>query len=126
MKLVLFICINVLLLVSCNTFSAKDEVIEFIPGTYVRHSQHEYGTEHDTLVITLQNSTAHEYNILRKWKYERVLDGSAMEPEYKRVTASGIYSKNNKVLQETESGDLFSFDVKGRCLFIGSTKYQKL
>ena len=127
MKLILFLHIMILIVIcSCGSFSATDEVKEFIPGTYTRFSQHEYGTEHDTMVITLQNSTANEYKILRKWKYERVLDGSAIEPEYKRVTTSGIYSSKNKILQETETGDLFSFDVKGKLLFNGSTKYQKL
>lgn len=127
MKLILFLHIMILLVIcSCGSFSATDEVKEFIPGTYTRFSQHEYGTEHDTMIITLQNSSANEYKILRKWKYERVLDGSAIEPEYKRVTTSGIYSVKNKVLQETETGVLFSFDVKGKLLFNGSTKYQKL
>lgn len=127
MKLILFLHIVILVVIcSCGSFSTTDKVKEFIPGTYTRFSQHEYGTEHDTMVITLQNSTANEYKILRKWKYERVLDGSAIEPEYKRMTTSGIYSVRNKVLQETETGDLFSFDVKGKLLFNGSTKYQKL
>ena len=127
MKLILFLHIVILVVIcSCGSFSVTDEVKEFIPGTYARFSQHEYGTEHDTMVITLQNSTANEYKILRKWKYERILDGSAIEPEYKRMTTSGIYSVRNKVLQETETGDLFSFDVKGKLLFNGSTKYQKL
>lgn len=127
MKVIFLLHMIVLFLIcSCGSFSARDEVKEFIPGTYIRFSQHEFGTEHDTLVITLQNSTAHEYKILRKWKYERVLDGSVIEPEYKRVTTSGIYSTKSKVLQETETGDLFSFEIKGKLLFNGTTKYQKL
>lgn len=127
MKIIFLLHIAAILLIcSCGSFSVKDEVKEFIQGTYIRFSQHEYGSEYDTLVITLQNKTAGEYKILRKWKYERILDGSAIEPEYKRLTTSGIYSSKHKLLQETESGDIFSFDVKGKVLFNGLTKYQKL
>lgn len=126
MKLILIIHIISLLISGCGLMNAKDEVQEFIPGIYIRFSQHEFGIEYDTLVITLQNSAAHEYKILRKWKYERVLDGSVIEPEYKRVISSGIYNIQQKLLQETETGDMFSFDVKGRLLFNGPVQYQKL
>ncbi|WP_276502901.1 hypothetical protein [Terrimonas pollutisoli] len=123
MKTLLLIHLVLLLLAAC---SSQDEMQTFIPGTYIRFSQHEYGTEYDTLVITPQNKTANEYKILRKWKYERVLDGSPIEPEYKRLTTSGIYNTKHKLLQETETGDMFSFDVRGKLLFNGPTKYQKL
>ena len=123
MKTLLLIQLVLLLLAAC---SSQDEMQTFIPGTYIRFSQHEYGTEYDTLVITPQSRTANEYKILRKWKYERVLDGSPIEPEYKRLTTSGIYSTKHKLLQETETGDMFSFDVRGKLLFNGPTKYQKL
>ena len=127
MKIIFLLHIEALLLIcSCDSLISKDEIKEFIPGTYIRFSQHEFGTEYDTLVITLQNKTASEYKILRKWKYERVLDGSAIEPEYKRLTTSGIYDAKHKLLQETETGNQFSFDVKGKLVFIGPTKYQKL
>jgi len=122
---IIFLLQIAILLASCSSLM-KDEVKDFIPGTYIRFSQHEFGSEYDTLVITLQNKTANEYRILRKWKYERVLDGSAIEPEYKHLTTSGIYTSKHKLLQETETGDMFSFDVKGEFLFNGPTKYQKL
>ena len=112
-------------IVSC-TNSLPDGVKNFIPGTYIRFSQHEYGTEYDTLVITFQNSLANEYRIVRKWKYERVLDGNRIEPEYRRTETSGIYSVKNKILQESETRDIFSFDVKRNLLFTGSTEYQKI
>ena len=113
------------LFVSCNSLS-KDEVKESIPGTYIRFSQHEYGTEYDTLVITLQNNSANEYKILRKWKYERIMDGQTIQPEYKRSFTSGIYNTTHKLLQETETGDIYSFDVKQKILLNGPIKYQKL
>ena len=126
MKIILLFHLAAMLMIcSCGTLG-KDQVKEFIPGTYIRFSDHEFGKEYDTLVISVQNESANEYKILRKWKYNRVLDGKAIEPEYKRLTTSGIYNATHKLLQETETGDLFSFDVKGKLLVNGPNKYQKL
>lgn len=127
MKIILLLHIAALMLIcSCGSLTTTDEVRDFIPGTYIRFAQHEYGTEYDTLIITLQNKAANEYKILRKWKYERVLDGASIEPEYKRLITSGIYNSNSKLLQETDTGDAFSFDVKKKLLNSGPTQYKKI
>jgi len=125
MKLIMLLFILSVIVISCAN-SLADEVKNFIPGTYIRFSQHEYGTEYDTLVITIQSSIANEYHILRKWKYERVLDGNQVEPEYKRTETSGIYDAKNKVIQEIETGDIFSFDAKQNLLFTGPTQFKKI
>jgi len=116
----------VLVATGCDLLHSADATKVFIPGTYIRFSHHEFGTEYDTLVITLQNESANEYKIMRKWKYERILDGTAIAPEYKRVVTSGIFHSKDNLLQESQTGDLYTFDVKGKLLFKGSTKYQKL
>jgi len=126
MKIIIAVLMLIFLLYGCGWYQANDEVRNFIPGIYIRFSQHEFGTENDTLVISIQNKSAGEYRIVRIWKYERLLDGEPMEPEYKRVTTSGIYNTTRKLLQETETGDFFSFDVREKILFNGNTKYQKL
>lgn len=126
MKIILLVHIVMLLLFSCGLIIIRDEVREFIPGTYIRFSKHEFGTEYDTLIISLQNSNADEYRILRKWKYERVMDGSTIEPEYKRNITSGIYNSTHRLLQENETGDIYSFDVRHKILINGPVKYQKL
>jgi len=126
MKILLLLHISLMLLYSCTLVTSKSELESFIPGTYIRFSVHEYGTEYDTVVITLQNQSAQEYKILRKWKYERVIDGTPIEPDYKRLITTGIYKSRQKVMQENETGESYSFDVKEGALFIGSTKYKKL
>ena len=123
MKTILLLLFAVL--VSCHSL-LRDEVKESVPGTYIRFSQHEFGTEYDTLVITLQSSSANEYKIVRKWKYERVVDGQTIEPEYKRSFTSGVYNCTHKLLEEKETGDIYAFDVKQKILFNGPVKYQKL
>jgi hypothetical protein len=127
MKIIFLLHIAGLLLIcSCGSLMANDEVKDFIPGTYIRFSRHEFGTEYDTVVIALQNNSANQYKILRKWKYERILDGSTVEPEYKRLTTSGVYNADHKLLQENNTGDIYSFDIKQKILFNGPVKYQKL
>lgn len=126
MKIIISAHLLLLLLYGCGLIQRKDEIRDFLPGTYTRLSQHEYGHEYDTLTISLQNKVAGEYTILRKWKYQRLLDGKLIEPEYKRVTTSGIYNEDRRLLQETETGVFFSFDLTEKVLFNGPTKYQKI
>ena len=127
MKLILLLHIFILLLIcSCGNRFSVDKVQESIPGVYIRFSQHEFGSEYDTLVITLQNKSTSEYKILRKWKYERLVDGKEIEPEYKQSITTGIYNAKQKLLQEKETGDTFSFDIKQKLLFAGPTKYKKI
>ena len=126
MKIVFLISIVCTVMLGCGLVSSIDKVEEFVPGTYIRFSSHEFGKEYDTLTITLQNEAVKEYKILRKWKYERILDGKPLEPDYKRESTTAIYHRADKVLQDTESGSLYSFNVKEKVLFNGDIKYKKL
>jgi hypothetical protein len=95
---------------------------EFIPGTYIRYSDHEFGSEYDTVTISLQNKNASQFTISRRWKYERT--GEA--PEYQLTITAGIYDVGKGIMEDMETGDLISFDPKQNCLFIGTIKYKKL
>ncbi|MEI9945834.1 MAG: hypothetical protein WDN26_16635 [Chitinophagaceae bacterium] len=99
---------------------------KFIPGTYSRFAQHEFGKEYDTVIISLLNKVADQYQITRKWKYERVLDGQLIDPEYKVSKSTGFYDLKRRYLRDNESGEVYSFDVKNKILLNGSVKYQKL
>jgi hypothetical protein len=91
--IVLYMAGVFLLLYGCRSFLKEESIQSLIPGTFIRFSQHEFGTEYDTLVITLQNEAVSQYRIQRKWKYERILDGNKIEPEYRQELHSGIYCK---------------------------------
>ena len=114
-----------LILMACSSL-AKDEVKEFIPGTYIRASESEFGKSWDTLNITLQNGQAKQYKITRRWKYNRVLDGKPIEPEYKVTETSGVYDAEQKRLQESETLEIFTFDTKENLLFNGANKFTKI
>ena len=116
---------GLILIAGCNV-QLKDPVQDFIPGTYARHSEHEYGKEFDTLIISVQNRIPNEYSILRKWKYERVLDGERLEPEFKQIITTGIYNAKNKLLQESQTLAVYTFDPDRTVLFAGKTQYKKV
>jgi hypothetical protein len=127
MKTVFFSSILVVLIFeACNSLSTDNSIKKFIPGTYIRFSQHEFGSEWDTLTISLQNEIANEYNVLRKWRYVRILDGKPIAPDYKKQNAIAVYDKGAKQLKTLETGDSYSFDYKQNLLFAGTTKYQKI
>jgi hypothetical protein len=124
MKTVLLI-LSMAILSACNS-SGKDEIMGFIPGTYVRTGQNEFGKEFDTLVISLQNPSAKEFKIQNRWHYIRQVEGEANVPEYKVKETSGIYNAQTKLLEEAETLDHYSFDVKEKVLFDGTNKFKKI
>jgi len=127
MKILLFLSIVIAFVFeACNSSSTRNPIREFIPGTYVRFSQHEFGSEWDTLTISIQNETANEYRIVRLWRYNRILDGKSIEPEYKKQTSTAVYDKDAQQLKTVATGESYSFDTKQKLLFAGNTKYQKL
>ncbi len=126
MKSLLFIfTIAVFLFAGC-TSTESDAIKAFIPGTYIRSSQTEFGKAHDTLIITLQSKSANEFKIQRRWKYDRVLDGKPIEPEYKVTETTGLYDAEKKTLQETETLEFFTFDAEKKLLFNGANKFTKI
>jgi len=123
MKITIAICgLFYLVLIACNG-SGKDEMKASIPGTYVRYSEHEFGKEYDTLVISEKND---QFQILRKWRYERVLDSVKQEPEYKQQVTTASYDSEHRILNENESGNVISLDPKDKTVSVGPTKYNRL
>jgi len=125
MKTVLLILSATLIISGCGT-SSKDEIMEFIPGTYIRAGQNEFGKEFDTLVISIQNLAAKEFKIQNRWHYIRQVEGEANVPEYKVKETSGIYNPETKLLEEAETLDHYSFDIKEKVLFDGTNKFKKI
>jgi hypothetical protein len=125
MKTVFIILSATLIISGCST-SSKDETMEFIPGTYVRTGQNEFGKEFDTLVITIQNPTAKEFKIQNRWHYIRQVEGEANVPEYKVKETSGIYDAETKLLEEAETLDHYTFDIKEKAVFDGTNKFKKI
>jgi hypothetical protein len=95
----------------------------FVGGTYIRYATHEFGTEHDTLRISLQVKDAAMYIIERRWCYQRILDGREMEPEYKIKRTTAFFDAKKNVLREEETGAAYT--VSGDLIYNGTIKYRK-
>jgi len=64
--------------------------------------------------------------IVRRWKYERVVDGKAMEPEYKIKVSTAIFDTMHNLLEEITTGRIYTIDISSKCIFSGTVKYKKL
>lgn len=124
MKTFFFICM-IATAFSCGN-TASNAVRDFIPGTYIRYSQHEFGREWDTLEISRLSNAGNNYSILRRWAYERKLDGVTQPVDYKQKKDAGLYDDEKMVLTETSSGLVLSFAPEKKLLYAGSTAYQKI
>jgi len=125
MKESLLMPVAALLFIGCGLISKKEQIQSFIPGMYIRFSEHEFGKEYDTLIISLQSGAANEYRIVRRWKYERQV-GRKMEPEYKMKASAAIFDAMHNLLQEISTGRIYTVDVSAKCIFSGTVKYKKL
>ncbi|MGN6602456.1 MAG: hypothetical protein ACTHK8_08380 [Ginsengibacter sp.] len=126
MKQLLLIPVAALLVIGCGLVRKKEELRRFIPGMYTRFSEHQFGREYDTLVISLQNAYANEYKIVRRWRYEREVEGRKLEPEYKIQVSAAILEPTRSLLREMKTGRIYTADVNSGSLFSGAIKYRKL
>jgi hypothetical protein len=122
----LVVFLSVIFILSSCSSPENDDMKEFIPGTYIRSGQNEFGKEYDTLVVSLQNKAGNEYKLQRRWRYDRVLDGKPIEPEYKLTETTGIYDAESKLLKETETLELMTFDKGKKLLLKGTNIFTKI
>ncbi len=125
MKQALSFCIFIVMLLSCSNLK-HDSTFAFIPGTYVRIEVREFGHIEDTITIKIQHRDVNSFLIEQRWRYERVLDGVAQEPEYKVITDQGIYDTEKKLLQNQRNLRVYSFDEKKKVLYNGTMIFQKI
>ncbi|HLP37001.1 hypothetical protein [Lacibacter sp.] len=125
MKKAFTISLIIPVLLSCSNLKT-DSTLAFIPGTYVRSELREFGRIEDTIIIKLQNPTANSFLIEQRWRYERVLDGIAQEPEYKNIADQGIYDTEKKLLQNQRNLRVYSFDEVKQVLYNGTMIFQKI
>jgi hypothetical protein len=124
------IVFTMLLFFSCGT--SKDDVEGFIPGVYARVFKDSLNETTNTVgndTLEIKKSTTGNsdfYEIHRKMKYQRTVDGQQKQEEYKTETWKGIYDKDKKVVQETTKGKLISFLPDKNILLVNSVEYKKI
>jgi hypothetical protein len=125
MKMICISLIGILTLLSACT-PVVDKTESFIPGTYIRTVEDEFGTAWDTLIIAIQNKEAKEYRIEERWLIKRVLDGKAQEPEYKTMQTTAIYLPERQLLQETQTMLALTFNLENNTMNRGTNLFTKI
>ncbi|TWI77989.1 hypothetical protein IQ13_4233 [Lacibacter cauensis] len=114
-----------MLVISCSNQSS-DQTLAFIPGTYVRSEQNEYGQIEDTINISIQHQEVNSFIIEQRWQYERILDGIHQQPEYKMIIDLGFYYPEKKLMKNQRTLVTYSFDLEKNVLYFGSLRFQKI
>ena len=107
------------LFILCSCSSNKDEVT----GTYIRTIDHEFATGQDTLIIKSVNNTT--YQIEKRSKYQRILNGKLQTAESHRTKWTVIYDAPNHMLRETNQGKVLFISEDGKRLLLGALEYRK-
>jgi hypothetical protein len=108
------------LLVGCK----EDEVLNFIPGTYVRSVKNEFSVGRDTLVIIKESRNF--FSIIHHGIYRRIYHGKISTVRSFSQKWSASYDEDKKILVETRKGKIFSFNTSGNSLFLGTSRYNKI
>lgn len=108
------------LLVGCK----EDEVLNFIPGTYVRSVKNEFSVGRDTLVIIKESTNL--FSIIHQGIYQRIYQGKISPVRSFSEKWSASYNEDKKILVETRKGKIFSFNTSGNSLFLGTSRYNKI
>ena len=124
MKKCFVMAVFILSLFSCSY--KTDEIRAFIPGTYVRFSDHEMRKEYDTLRIEVISQAGNNYRLLRSSTFQRKMDGQSFPWEQTKEEWTAIYDSQKKILNETKKGKVISFVPEKNILLVGTTEYKKI
>ena len=120
LSMVFWVLYTLLIMVGIFLFSCRSK--PSLEGFYLRYAEHEFGKAWDTLLI--KPITADAFRVTHKWKYERVLDGKAITPEYKSFHTTVAWLGKEGLLIEEETG--LRYRLKGETLAVGETLYKKV
>lgn len=117
----------VMLYAGCADSLKPDDVKDSIPGIYVRHYRDEFTDSYDTIEIFLLSKTGSDsYGIVKKMKYQKVLNDHNLPEQYKVLDWTGSYDRESKSLLVMPSGKRVYFNPSKRELQLGRAPYKKL
>jgi hypothetical protein len=113
--------------IACNEAQKKtDDIMSFIPGTYVRSFQGEYSFGHDTLFIAQPDKDNNFYTIRHNSSFQRVLEKKVRPIEYKSELWTAIFNKESNMLLEQKKGKQIHFFPKDNSLMLGTDEFKKI
>lgn len=111
---------------ACKSINRKDEILSFIPGTYIAYYENDFHKTHDTLIIQENTTAQNVYEITRRYYYTTVVDGRELTPTYKKEALTALFDKEHNILTDQQHGSIISFDIKQKTLKRGSREYKKI
>lgn len=120
--LIAIISLTFVVLVGCKSNSQSN----LVAGTFTNHSQSEYSTASDTLIITPLNRTSNTYKIERRTGFQKIRNGVAQAKEYKTEKWESSWNEDKQILSETEYGRQISPSKDGNAVTLKNTQYQKI
>jgi hypothetical protein len=111
---------------ACSTLNSEDEILEFIPGTYIAYYENEFHKTNDTLTIQENTAAQNVYVIKRRYYYTTEVDGRNLTPTYKKEEWTALFDAEHNILMEQRHGSIISFDIENKMLKRGSREYRKL
>lgn len=130
MKTLFLINATILIVSACNNTNTS-EVKDFVPGTYASSFRDSISPTAnvegvDTLVISKQaQSGSDTYQIIRKTRFQRMLDSVQQPEKTETETWIGFFDKEHNIIK-TQTEKILSFDLTSQELLIGDKKYKKV
>lgn len=90
---------------ACQNATQSEQ--NFIPGTYVKSGQTEYGNAKDTLVI--KHLDGPNYQINFRTTYQAIHEGKPLPVHHKSDTLEATWDSQKEQLIETVSGRVYTF-----------------
>lgn len=106
--------------------SNKQQVRDFVPGTYVNQAQSQYSIASDTLLLIPDEHAGNLYQVVRGTGFQRIKDGKLQPKEYKIKKFSGVWDEAKQTLQLTQDGSILFFQPDAQTLTVGTAIYRKL
>lgn len=126
MKHLIITLLIVAFFIACKDLKVKDEIIPFIPGTYIAYYENEFHKTNDTLFIKQEGISKTVYNIKNAIYYTTIIDGRVLTPVYKKEYLTGIYDTKNKILTEQKHGYIIVFNPLEKALSVNGKAYKKI
>jgi hypothetical protein len=110
--------------IACNY--TPDAIAVFIPGTYTRFHQEEFGPVYDTITIQKMEVLGSNYIIERTFRFQRMVDGKISPWENKTESSTATYNPESKQLYDNRFDKTMHFAPDKHQLLIGNAVYDKL
>lgn len=100
-----------------------------IPGTYTQYTELHHDEDSFTRLfdtLDIQSSGKEVYNVIRRYRTFKTVDGRALEPEYKTRRWTGDYREKSQTILVNETGKVITFYPESDAITLGGVSYKKM